>query len=85
MRVMTQLMKSVETDWSDCPAAERIPGKVSGAWLLKDTRLPVDAVIGNFDAGESPRDIAALFDVPQDKVRAILIHAKRLRAPYPAR
>ena len=69
------------TDWSNCPVAERIQGKVSGAWLLKDTRLPVDAVIDNFDAGESPRDIAALFDVPQDKVRAILIHAKRLRAP----
>ena len=57
---------------------------MSGAWLLKDTRLPVDAVIDNFDAGESPRDIAELFDVPQDKVRAILTHAKRLRAPHPA-
>jgi uncharacterized protein (DUF433 family) len=37
-------------DWSDCPLVEIIPGKVSGAPLLKDTRLPVDAILGNFDA-----------------------------------
>ncbi len=28
-------------DWSRCPDVERIPGKVSGAWLVKGTRLPV--------------------------------------------
>ena len=33
-------------DWSECPLVEVIPGKVSGAPLLKDTRLPVEAVTG---------------------------------------
>jgi uncharacterized protein (DUF433 family) len=28
-------------DWSYCPLVEVIPGKVSGAPLLKNTRLPV--------------------------------------------
>ena len=37
-------------DWSACPLVEVIPGKVSGAPLLKNTRLPVDAITGNYDA-----------------------------------
>ena len=37
-------------DWSDCPLVEVIPGKVSGVPLLKNTRLPVDAITGNYDA-----------------------------------
>jgi uncharacterized protein (DUF433 family) len=37
-------------DWSECPLVEVVPGKVSGAPVLKDTRLPVEAVTGNYDA-----------------------------------
>jgi len=37
-------------DWSDCPLVEIVPGKVSGAPLLKNTRLPVAAITGNYDA-----------------------------------
>lgn len=37
-------------DWSDCPLVEIIPGKMSGAPLLRNTRLPVDAITGNYDA-----------------------------------
>lgn len=37
-------------DWSDCPLVEVIPGKVSGAPLLRNTRLPVEAITGNYDA-----------------------------------
>ncbi len=37
-------------DWSDCPLVEIVPGKVSGAPLLKNTRLPVEAITGNYDA-----------------------------------
>jgi uncharacterized protein (DUF433 family) len=40
----------VNMDWSDCSLVEVIPGKVSGAPLLKNTRLPVEAIIGNYDA-----------------------------------
>jgi uncharacterized protein (DUF433 family) len=29
------------------PAVESIPGKVSGAWVFRDTRLPVATVIEN--------------------------------------
>lgn len=43
-------MATATFDWSDCPLVEVIPGKVSGAPLLKNTRLPVDAITGNYDA-----------------------------------
>ena len=68
-------------DWSDCPLVEVIPGKVSGAPLLKNTRLPVEAIIGNYDAfrdeGLSPDDaIAETLDCYPgagiDAIRAIL-------------
>jgi uncharacterized protein (DUF433 family) len=68
-------------DWSDCPVVEIVPGKVSGAPLLKNTRLPVEAVLGNYDAfrdeGLSPdAAIAETLDCyPQaglDNIKAIL-------------
>jgi len=38
-------------DWSQCPAVESIPGKVSGAWVFRDTRMPVSIVFENLQAG----------------------------------
>jgi hypothetical protein len=37
-------------DWSECPAVESIPGKVSGAWVLRGTRMPVSAIFENIEA-----------------------------------
>lgn len=37
-------------DWTGCELVEQIPGKVSGAPLLKNTRLPVEAILENYDA-----------------------------------
>jgi len=38
-------------DWSHCPAVESIPGKVSGAWVFRGTRMPAQIVFGNLEAG----------------------------------
>jgi uncharacterized protein (DUF433 family) len=38
-------------DWSQCPALERSPEKVSGEWLFKGTRVPVIALIENLKGG----------------------------------
>ena len=35
-------------DWSQCPGVERIPGKVSGAWVFTGTRTPVAIDQGNW-------------------------------------
>jgi len=70
-------------DWSECPLVEIVPGKVSGVPLLKNTRLPVDAITGNYDAfrGEglsSDEAIAETLDCyPEaglDAIKAILNH-----------
>ena len=42
-------MATATLNWSDCPLVEVIPGKVSGVPLLRGTRLPVDAITGNYD------------------------------------
>ena len=40
-------MSTSPLDRSQCLAVESIPGKVSGAWVFPDTRLPVAAIIEN--------------------------------------
>jgi uncharacterized protein (DUF433 family) len=37
-------------DWCQCPLVEVIPGGVSGAPLLRNTRLPLEAITGNYAA-----------------------------------
>jgi uncharacterized protein (DUF433 family) len=59
-------------DWSQCPAVERIPGKVGGAWLLKGTRMPVQTIFENLEAGLSVREITEVFDVTEEEVSAVL-------------
>jgi uncharacterized protein (DUF433 family) len=69
-------------DWSQCPAVESIPGKVSGAWLFKDTRMPVSIVFENLEAGATIYGIMEWFDVTREQVVAVLEFAARsLDAP----
>ncbi len=39
------------TDWSTCPAVERNPKKISGAWAFTGTRVPVYALFENLESG----------------------------------
>ena len=64
-------------DWSQCPAVESIPGKVSGAWVFKGTRMPVQTVFQNLEAGMSPQEIAEVFDVTPEEIRAALHFASQ--------
>jgi uncharacterized protein (DUF433 family) len=59
-------------DWSQCPAVESIPGKVSGAWVFKGTRMPVQTVFANIEAGMSVQEITEVFDVKPEEVLAAL-------------
>jgi len=71
-------------DWSQCPAVESIPGKVSGAWVFKSTRLPVATVIENLE-DLSIDEVIEQFDVTREQVMAVLeFVAESLRAdPVP--
>jgi uncharacterized protein (DUF433 family) len=51
-----------DLDWSKCPVVESVPGKVSGAWVLKGTRMPVSAIFENIEAGASIDDILKWFE-----------------------
>ena len=58
-------------DWSQCPAVESIPGKVSGAWVFKGTRLPVATVIENLE-DLSIDEVVEQFDVTREQITAVL-------------
>jgi uncharacterized protein (DUF433 family) len=70
-------------DWSQCADAESIPGKMSGAWCLKGTRIRCEDITGQFDAGVSAEEIAGpdIYDLPLDVVRRILAFAGRKYPP----
>jgi uncharacterized protein (DUF433 family) len=71
-------------DWSQCPAVESVPGKVSGAWVFKGTRMPVQTVFLNLEAGMSPKEITEEFDVTLDEIEAVLHFASQsLEQPRP--
>ena len=60
-------------DWSRCPAVESVPGKVSGAWVFRGTRIPVAAVFENLEDGLTIDEVAALYDgLTREQVKAVL-------------
>jgi uncharacterized protein (DUF433 family) len=68
-------------DWSQCPAVESIPGKVSGAWVFRNTRLPVATVIENLE-DMSIEEVMEQFDVTREQIEAVLeFVAQSLRTP----
>lgn len=69
-------------DWSQCPAVERIPGKVGGAWLFKGSRTPVSVVFNNLEDGMTINEIIEQFPVSREEIKAVLEFAARsLEAP----
>ena len=71
-------------DWSQCDAVESIPGKVSGAWVLKGTRMPVSAIFENIAAGASIDDLMEWFDgLDREQVTAVIEFAARSLAKEP--
>jgi len=72
-------------DWSQCPAVESIPGKVSGAWVLRGTRMPVAAIFENIEAGATIDDIMEWFDGrDREQVKAVIEFAVRSLDKAPA-
>jgi uncharacterized protein (DUF433 family) len=68
-------------DWSQCPAVESIPGKVSGAWVFRGTRVPVAAIFENLKT--SPiEEVLENFHVTREQVQTVLdFAAKSAHAP----
>jgi uncharacterized protein (DUF433 family) len=72
-------------DWSQCSAVESVSGKVSGAWVFRDTRMPVSAVFENLEDGLTIDELIELYDgLTREQVEAVLDFAARsLETPTP--
>ena len=53
-------------NWSECELVEVDPRIQNGAAVLRRTRMPVDAIVDNFDYGVGVPEIAELFEIPED-------------------
>jgi len=71
-------------DWSQCPAVESVPGRRSGAWVFRNTRMPVATVFENLE-DLSVEEVMEQFDVTREQIEAVLrFVAESLKAPVPA-
>lgn len=65
-------------DWSQCPAVERHPDRVSGAWVFRGTRVPVSALFENLESGARLEEFLDWFPgVTRDQAEAVLEHTAR--------
>lgn len=74
-------------DWSQYPAVQSIPRKVSGAWVLRDTRMPVSVIFQNLEAGASLDDVMQWFEgLDREQVKAVIEFVTRSldQTPSPA-
>jgi uncharacterized protein (DUF433 family) len=73
-------------DWSRCADVESVPGRVSGAWVLKGTRVTADAIVDHARDGYSAEQIAhdVFPSVPLERVRRVIDFARHDET-HPAR
>ncbi len=65
-------------DWSSCPAVERDPKRVSGAWVFSGTRIPVSALFENLEDGADISEFVEWFPgVSAEQARQVLDHAAK--------
>lgn len=75
-----------EIDWTQCPDVESVPGRCSGAWVAKDSRILIEGIIDNYDAGMSPQEIGeeVFPGLGADRASRIISFARsRVRQPAP--
>ena len=63
------------TTWNACPAVERDPERVSGAWVFRGTRVPVSALFENLRDGATIDQFLELFPgVEREQLLVVLDH-----------
>ncbi len=74
-------------DWSQCSAVESVPGKVSGAWVFRGTRMPVATVFENLEEGMTIDELVEMYDgLTREQIKAVLdFAAHSLESPAPSR
>lgn len=65
------------SDWSSCTAIERSADRLSGAWIFRETRVPVKALFENLEDGATVDQFLEWFPgVNREQVRAVLEFAE---------
>ena len=65
-------------DWSQCPVVESVPGKVSGAWTFRGTRVPVKALFDNLEDGATVSEFLEWFPgVTREQAESVLVFASQ--------
>lgn len=65
-------------DWKTCSAVERSEDKVSGAWVFKNTRVPVKALFENLESGATIDQFLEWFPgVTREQAQAVLEFTER--------
>jgi len=60
-------------DWNQCPEVESVPGKLSGKWVFKHTRLPIAVLFGNLALDASLDDVVDWYPgVKKEQLVAVL-------------
>lgn len=70
-------------DWSECTLVETKRGVQSGAPVLRGTRMPVSAIVDNYDYGVTVAEISEQFEITEDIIRAITSYAESHRVAHP--
>lgn len=67
------VLSKIMLDWTQCSAVERVPGKVSGAWVFQGTRVPVKALFENLEGGATVDQFLEWFPgVTREQALAVL-------------
>jgi len=74
------LAEDRQMDWDGCGLVESVPERVSGAPVLVGTRMPVQTIVDNYDAGMSPDEIAEQWELKLSDVNALLEYREKLSA-----
>jgi len=77
---MGKIDTALGIDWTQCELIERMPGKVSGRPVVRGTRIMPEAIVGNYDLGETIEELHQGFptlSVAQIKRLIEFAHAQR--------
>jgi uncharacterized protein (DUF433 family) len=74
-------MATASLDWSQCPAVESVPGRVSGARVLRDTRMPVSVIFENLEYDATIEEIIENYDITREQIQTLLEFVARSAAP----
>lgn len=67
-------------EWSQCPAVESVPGRLNGAWVLRDTRMPISVIFENLEYGSTLEEIMDNYQLTREQIQDVLEFAARSAA-----